>query len=513
MRASTGAGPRCVMLFSRVDFAWLNPVIMRIMRERYKTRFVLAIPDASWRERCDAWIGPQDRIVDLAELAAQIRAMPVDPATVLETARRNEARHNLVYMRDIVQGDRSISAYYMRYAPNSPWTSVEPPPFVSLMAEINRYFEFFDKLFADERIDMVLERPGGIMVNACIHAALSRGIPVSFSLPSRYKSYVMWSYGPYLDHTLISEKFAQAPDVPPIPREQLQPPDDSARNIQNTQDWRSTGRLLRSIAAIVRDHVIWAVQSGSFRRGRKIGMWAAIRYRIAVWRGFRLMDRLIESDVDKIAERPFVLFLLQLEPEFTTLSLAREFNNTRAILQQMALSMPADHRLVVKEHATNIGNRDMGFYEDLARLPNVVLADYRIPGLQLAGRATAVATVSGTVGVEATLMGKPVVIFAEHVEYGFLANIATVTAMRDLPQILAKAISLQSPQVIEATQRAGARYREAITAISFDAPDTPVFRGHSEHIAPEQAERAVDLLVENYRRQIEFIIPLQTQTI
>jgi hypothetical protein len=208
-----------------------------------------------------------------------------------------------------------------------------------------------------------------------------------------------------------------------------------------------------------------------------------------------------------------VLFLLQFEPEFTTLSLAREFNNTRAILQQMALSLPADYRLVVKEHATNIGNRDIGFYKDLVRLPNVVLADYRIPGLTLAARAAAVSTVSGTVAVEATLMGKPVVIFAEHVEYGFLPNISTVTAMRDLPEILAKATAPQSPQAVESTRRAGARFREAIAAISFDAPGTPVFRGQSDDIAPHQAGRAVDLLVENYRKQIELIVPLKAKNL
>jgi hypothetical protein len=194
IKTAAGAVPRCVLLFSRVDFAWLNPVIMRIMRQRYNTRFVLAIPDKSWRERCSKWLGPQDRIIDLMELAKQARSRPIDPENELKVARQNEVRHGVVYMRDIMQGDRSISAYYLRYAPNSPWTSIEPPSFANLLSEINFYFDFFSKLFVDEQIDMVLERPGGIMVNACIHAAMSHGIPVSFSLPSRYKSYVMWSY-------------------------------------------------------------------------------------------------------------------------------------------------------------------------------------------------------------------------------------------------------------------------------------------------------------------------------
>ena len=38
-----GGGPRCVLMFSRIDFAWLNPIVMGVLRRRYETRFIVMV--------------------------------------------------------------------------------------------------------------------------------------------------------------------------------------------------------------------------------------------------------------------------------------------------------------------------------------------------------------------------------------------------------------------------------------------------------------------------------------
>src|SRR5690606_12073519 len=96
-----------------------------------------------------------------------------------------------------------------------------------------------------------------------------------------------------------------------------------------------------------------------------------------------------------VTRRPFILFLLQVEPEWTTLTQAKNFNNTLALIQQLSSKLPAGHRLVVKEHITNVGNRRRDFYERILRIPTVIFAHYEIPGIDLLKRCSAVATISG----------------------------------------------------------------------------------------------------------------------
>jgi hypothetical protein len=195
-----------------------------------------------------------------------------------------------------------------------------------------------------------------------------------------------------------------------------------------------------------------------------------------------------------------VLFLLQVEPELTTLSFAKEFNNTEAIVRQLALAMPAGFRLVVKEHIMNVGNRAAQFYRSLLRLPNVVLADHQLRGIDLAARARAVATLTGTIGIEATMLGKHAIVFSEHTHYGFLPNVHVVDRLQDLPAIVAEAVRERSPQEIERIRLDGARFKRAAISLSYDVPDAKERRGKGG-LAPDQAERAVDLLIDNVGAQ------------
>jgi len=474
---------------------------MREMRGRFGTRFILVINDATLLSVCRSWCEERDRIVVLADLERQSQEAALDAETVFSRAQGFEQSLGIVYLRDIIQQHRAVSAYYLQYAPNSAWSTRPNRDLVSLYGEINFFADYFQALFREEGVDLVIERPGGLASTICLHAAMAAGIATTFSLPSRFRSYVMWSLGPYLSWGLLERAYHSVEKVP-IPREELQPPDDSAQNIARARALRSARTLLANVARATINHLIWAWQDlRRFKRGRRLPYWRIIRNHLATYRTYRFLEGAGISDFDELGRQPFVLFLLQLEPEFTTLSLAREFNNTKAIVQQLALSLPAGYRLVLKEHVTAIGNRALSFYQDLLRLPNVVMADYRLRGLDLASRSAAVSTISGTVAMEAALLGKQAIIFAEHVEYGFLPSVHLVTAPRDLPKIVREAVAPRGPQEIEEVRIAGARYREALKSISFSAPGTRIFRGSSPAILPAELARAVDLLVASYRAQ------------
>ena len=75
--------------------------------------------------------------------------------------------------------------------------------------------------------------------------------------------------------------------------------------------------------------------------------------------------------------------------------------------------MPSGYNLVIKEHS-DIGRRNKNFYIELLKLPNVIMAHPSLRGIDLVKKCRAVASMSGTVSLEATLLGKRAIEFSLH---------------------------------------------------------------------------------------------------
>ncbi len=498
-----GPVPKTVLLFSRIDFAWLNPILMAGMRARWGTRFIVVAPAETWRAFYTPHLGPDDRLLVAADLDGQAAEVPLeDESTVFARARALEDRFSIALMRDVLQQARHLACSWLTFAPQSAFAHQTPPPYSEVLKRAIFFVEYFQTLIADEEVDLVVERPGDLLSTCCLMVAEAAGLATTFWLPARNGSFVMFSDGPYLGHRLIRTAYDRLEDPEPLPLEGLMPPDDSRRNFARANELRSLRHLGRRVWEVSRDHAIWGAQRLLRRRKhRGLTYGAVLRQQFAVWRLHNALARRVVSDEQEIRRQPFVLFLLQYEPEYTTLSLARQFNDTRAIVQQCALSLPAGVRLVVKENVNSIGNRALSFYDDLLRMPNVILADHRIRGLDLMPHAAAVATVSSTGALEANLFGRRAVIFAQQVEYGFLPDIHTVTGFTDLPAVLRHAIEDLDAAERQAIRIRATRYRQALEAVSFQAPGTRPFRGTETTLPEGEADRAVDRLLDCFRLQ------------
>ena len=86
------------------------------------------------------------------------------------------------------------------------------------------------------------------------------------------------------------------------------------------------------------------------------------------------------SSLESIFESPYFYFALPFEPEYTVQSLCKDFADVNAIIRQVALSLPAGYKLVLKEHQ-RIGNRSIRFYEKWRKFPNVIIANPTLHGV------------------------------------------------------------------------------------------------------------------------------------
>lgn len=138
----------------------------------------------------------------------------------------------------------------------------------------------------------------------------------------------------------------------------------------------------------------------------------------AIGSRLRRIARVAIADATGVFEKPvdgepFFLFPLHFQPEATTLVQAPLYVDQLALIRDIAQSLPAGHRLYVKEHVSSRGRRPLGFYEAIRAIPAARLLGPDEDTWSLIRNAAAVTVITGTVGWEGLLFGKPVITFGD----------------------------------------------------------------------------------------------------
>lgn len=116
--------------------------------------------------------------------------------------------------------------------------------------------------------------------------------------------------------------------------------------------------------------------------------------------------------------RPYIYVPLHYQPEKTTSPEGDVYVDQWLMLQLLSGSVPENWTIYVKEHVSQFSlrlygeqGRTLDMYQKMAALEKVRLVDTGIPSFDLTDRAEAVATVTGTAGLEALIRRKPVLLF------------------------------------------------------------------------------------------------------
>ena len=107
---------------------------------------------------------------------------------------------------------------------------------------------------------------------------------------------------------------------------------------------------------------------------------------------------------------PFLAFLLHHQPEASLCSAAPRWVDQDRIVEQLAINAPYGLKIAVKENPITYGARGKVYFGPLASLPNVYLCHPAVDSYDLARRAEAVLTVTGSIGIEAALLGRRVAV-------------------------------------------------------------------------------------------------------
>jgi Capsule polysaccharide biosynthesis protein len=119
-------------------------------------------------------------------------------------------------------------------------------------------------------------------------------------------------------------------------------------------------------------------------------------------------------DRSDLLPEKYVFYALHYTPESSINGLEPYYVDQLRAIDALLLSLPRGHRLVVKEHPAMCGMRQLSFYRQLRKRPGMVLLPPSVDSRMLMERAAITITVTGTVGLEAYLLGKPFVSFGRN---------------------------------------------------------------------------------------------------
>jgi hypothetical protein len=118
------------------------------------------------------------------------------------------------------------------------------------------------------------------------------------------------------------------------------------------------------------------------------------------------------KDLKTTLKSPYIFFGFHKQPEASIDVCGRYFENQMDNVINLWRQLPTGWNLVVKEHTNAIGDRGYRFFNQLNKYPGIILANEKIDSHQLIKNSKLVATNTGTIALEAALMGCPSITFS-----------------------------------------------------------------------------------------------------
>ena len=368
---------------------------------------------------------------DEKELQAEIRR--VESAYGIRLI--DSIRADRLYGMGFVTGARTMGTPFMRTAKYS-----------QLLTVAVRVADFMGAIIRQHNPDVVIGYPGTLASNLLIEIARHHGIPMRGLSAPRRAHYFYWTADRYGLPAHFDRQFGEI-------LQKLEADGTACLSKDETQvGWERPEQATRAalarggsltVRALIRGVISHSVSSFSyvwFQHPRR-RMLYTYRDRLVqfarAWfdnrRSIRERPLLPRLDV----ETPYVFFPLHFEPEASLLSDAVDSPSQLAIIDWLARGAPSGWRVIVKEHPIQAPRRPVGFWEAVRRYPNLLVASKFESGEALMEKATVVAVINGTLGLQAAERMKPVISFHRDYVGKVLPQIHVVESFSAVKQCLA----------------------------------------------------------------------------
>lgn len=280
---------------------------------------------------------------------------------------------------------------------------------------INTYWDIYKDFLVNNKIDLVVfpdieTVDGAILMNVC----KSLGIEVAYYVANRLFGGAFWAQDQYESH---SRYFENDPSL-----------ESSKKAEQFIEKFKSTRKgepfavpqsslIVPTKGEIKKWFLFFKNRYGTekYRRDEDSSLSMKIKMKVAKhlnrfrkWRFDSFQRNIFHSSLPK---EKFIAYFLQYTPESSINGLCPYFVDQKRAIEALLFSLPKHTKLVVKEHPGMVGIRPVEFYDDLKSHLSLHLLSPEVPSQLVIQESLVVATVTGTVGLEAFLLDKPCIQF------------------------------------------------------------------------------------------------------
>jgi len=428
-----------------------------------------------------------DSITAVDQLDRAIVQTVADEEAVFEAAREYERRTGVMISRHMM-GHRQLNQGFSLGGFRSPRRRVfQKASYAQKVHAVVQSLAFWEAEIKDKKLTLMLDVDMNAAVLAPVLGAAFRRLHFA-----RYGNYQFWAPDLHQTNTLVAEAYGRVKDAPQVQLDQ--PYGGAVAKISALQARYSVSRILRTIPQDLALYFFRRIRGDLAAQG--VRFMDIISVPIKSGLAYRRLLKLAATSLDDLANKPFVYFPLHKEPEIALNQAAPEVTSQQALIVSVSRDLPAGVLLVVKEHVVSVGNRPDGFYEQIAALPNVVLLSPHENSIEVVRNADATIAIFGTAGLEAALLGRPVISFARRIPWGILDHVTIIEKDSELQGALAKIIDGKVD--LDKAKRDGARFLEALKRSSFDMKGFRVVRTRTRGAEPEHAEIAYRGLVATF---------------
>jgi hypothetical protein len=425
-----------------------------------------------------------DAVVDCGLFYAFAKNAGNDEQAIIERARKLEKWIGLRYGWLLMSRREAGRGFALAgpYHPHSPFT--RSVTHVQLLHGTSEMLEFWRREIAERNIGLVLN---GSKEAAVICRAM--GVAFREMYATRYRSMYYWAYDEMVAPPGLEKAYAEVGDGPRSPIVLEEPYRHETETRKLLVGNNGFPRFLRFTWLQLKRQAYLRVKG--YRTENTYFFKDMVQY---YWKYYRDSEYLTPPrtvSLKNIADRPFVFFPMQTEPEYSMQTMSPECFCQLGVIASLARDLPSGVILAVKETIWGVGRRPRDFYRQIKEFTNVVLLDVEERGLEVVKKAAAVATITGSAGVEAALQGRPVILFGRHNGFEFLPHVSLVTREEDLVPALTRIFdgSLNPAEAVDA----GSRYGEALEKISFTMDGFAAFK--QDGWSMDHVQTAVDALL------------------
>ncbi len=155
-------------------------------------------------------------------------------------------------------------------------------------------------------------------------------------------------------------------------------------------------------------------------------------------------EKFMENNLNKkiFQNEKFLYYPLHIEQERSLLIAAPYYTNQIELIRSIAKSLPIDYKLYVKEHPSQANRnwRSISDYKEIMSIPNVRLFHPSFPSMELYKNCSSIITIGGGSGFEASLYGKPTILFGD-MGYSILPSVVKVNNFDRLSDTIRESLS------------------------------------------------------------------------